>query len=327
MESMTRFRLLHLLVSAILLYVCTGHAADSYPSKALRIVVPFPAGSTADVRTRQIAKPLAQRLGQSIIVENKPGASGTIGNTLVAKAPPDGYTLLYVNNSSLSIAPYLLRDLAYDSERDFAPITLVATAPAVLVVHPSFAANSVRELAALARTQPGKLTYGASGIGSAQHLPGAQFARMANIELLLIPYKGDSETMLDLVNDRLTMSFATPTATLPHLKADKLKALAVTSVKRLAILPNVPTMQESGFADYEWHNWFGYMAPAATSPTVIARLHQEIAAVMQSADLRTDFLGAGYEIVAGSPEQFTAAVKRDQTRYRTLIRAIGLEAH
>jgi len=324
---MTRFRFLHLLVSAILLYVCTGHAADNYPSKALRIVVPFPAGSTADVRTRQIAKPLAQRLGQSIIVENKPGASGTIGNTFVAKAPPDGYTLLYVNNSSLSIAPYLLRDLAYDSERDFAPITLIATAPAVLVVHASFAANSVRELAALARTQPGKLTYGASGIGSAQHLPGAQFARMANIELLLIPYKGDSETMLDLVNDRLTMSFATPTATLPHLKADKLKALAVTSVKRLAILPNVPTMQESGFADYEWHNWFGYMAPAATSPTVIARLHQEIAAVMQSADLRTDFLGAGYEIVAGSPEQFTAAVKRDQTRYRTLIRAIGLEAH
>ena len=324
---MTRFRFLRLLISAILLYVCTGHAADDYPSKALRIIVPFPAGSTADVRTRQIAKPLAQRLGQSIIVENKPGASGTIGNTFVAKAPPDGYTLLYVNNSSLSIAPYLLRDLAYDSERDFAPITLVATAPAVLVVPPSFAANSVRELAALARTQPGKLTYGASGIGSAQHLPGAQFARMANIELLLIPYKGDSETMLDLVNNRLTMSFATPTATLPHLKADKLKALAVTSVKRLAILPNVPTMQESGFADYEWHNWFGYMAPAATSPTVIARLHQEIAAVMQSAALRTDFLGAGYEIVAGSPEQFTAAVKRDQTRYRSLIRAIGLEAH
>jgi tripartite-type tricarboxylate transporter receptor subunit TctC len=293
----------------------------------LRIIVPFPAGSTADVRTRQIAKPLAQRLGQSIIVENKPGASGTIGNTFVAKAAPDGYTLLYVNNSSLGIAPYLLRDLAYDGERDLAPITLIASAPAVLAVHPSLSANTARELAALAKTKPRALTYGASGIGSAQHLPGALFAQAAGVDLLLIPYKGDSETMLDLVNNRLTMSFATPTSTLPHLKAGKLKALAVTSVKRLAILPNVPTMQESGFPDFEWHNWFGYMLPSATSPAVIARLQRDFAAVMQSAELRVDFLNAGYEIVAGSPEQFKQVVKRDQERYGKLIRAIGLEAH
>ncbi len=320
---------LNLFIILVLSFILPTVQADGapYPAKALRIIVPFPAGSTADVRTRQIAKPLAQRLGQSVIVENKPGASGTIGNTFVAKAPPDGYTLLYVNNSSLSIAPYLLRDLPYDGGRDLAPITLLATAPAVLVVHPSFAANSVRELAALAKTQPGKLTYGASGIGSAQHLPGAQFAKMANIELLLIPYKGDSETMLDLVNNRLSMSFATPTATLPHLKSGKLKALAVTSVKRLAILPNVPTMQESGFADYEWHNWFGYMAPATTPAAAIARLQREFAAVVQSADLRADFLSAGYEIIASTPEQFTAVVKRDQPRYGKLIRDIGLEPH
>jgi tripartite-type tricarboxylate transporter receptor subunit TctC len=306
-------------------FACNGFA-DEFPSRPIHIVVPYGAGSTADLRARQIAKPLTDRLGVPIVIDNKPGASATIGNAFVAHAKADGYTLLFVNNASLCIAPHLVADLPYDSSAAFAPITQVAIGSAVLVVAPASGTNSVKALVAAAKSRPGELTYGSSGIGSVQHLPAALFTKLAGIDMLHIPYKSDTETILDLTNGRISMSIATLTGAIPHLKSGKLKALAVTTRQRLSLFADIPTMAEAGYPDFEWHNWFGFVAPVGTPSAIIDKLQKEITAVFEDAALRTEYLNAGYEIVNSSPEAFAALLKKDHERYGKLIRDIGLKA-
>ena len=315
-----------LLTVAVLCLTLGGHAAaENYPAKAIHIVVPSAAGGSADLRVRQIAKPLAERLGQPVIVDNKPGAGGIIANAFTARARPDGYTILFTNRGTLPITGHLAASLPYDTLRDFAPVTLVLMAPPGLFVSSKCPANSVAELVALAKKQPGKLTYGSSGVGAPQHLAGALFAHMAQIDLLHVPYKGDAEMTLDLVNNRITMSFGAITAALPHLKSGKLKMLAVTTRKRVASFPNVPTIAQSGYPDFEWINWVGFVAPAGTPAPILAKLQQEIKAVTNTPAMQADYRDAAYEMVNSSPQEFAAFLKRDHTYLGDVIRKIKLK--
>jgi tripartite-type tricarboxylate transporter receptor subunit TctC len=317
--------LIHALSALWLFNSASVFAADEYPSKPIHIIVPYTAGSTADLRTRQVAQHLAERFAKSVIVENKPGASGILGTRLVAKAPPDGYTLTFMNNSMGAVATHLYKNLGFDVSKDFAPIALMAYGAAILVVSPTVPANSVKELVALAKSKPDSLTYGSSGIGSAQHLPTEMFRRMAGIEILHVPFKGDSEILTSLLGGQVSMSFAAATGFLPYIKAGKLKALAVGGTRQLAVLPNVPTMAEAGYPAFEWHNWFGFLAPRGTPQTVIARLNKEMISFLSLPHIRQEFLEAGYEIAAGSPEDLAALIKKDTARYGELIGKLGIE--
>jgi tripartite-type tricarboxylate transporter receptor subunit TctC len=300
-------------------------AANNYPAKAIRIVVPSAAGGSADLRVRQIAKPLSERLRQPVIVDNKPGAGGTIANAFVAGAAPDGYTILFTNRGTLPITAHVMPDLPYDTLRDFAPITLVLMAPPGLFVSSRCPANSLPELVALAKKQPGQFSYGSSGVGAPQHLAGALFAHMAKLDLLHVPYKGDAEMTLDLVNDRITMSFGAITAALPHLKSGKLKMLAVTTSKRVASFPNVPTIAESGYPQYEWTNWGGFVAPAGTPPHILTMLQQAIKDVTNTPQMQADYRDAAYEMVNSTPQEFTEFLKRDYAYLGEVVRRIGLQ--
>jgi tripartite-type tricarboxylate transporter receptor subunit TctC len=299
-------------------------AAD-YPSRAVQIIVPFAAGGSGDLRARQIAEGLGARLGRPVLVLNKPGASGSLGMRAVARAAPDGHTLGFINSAIAGIAPNLMREPGYDPAADFAPITRVALAQAVLVVRPDFPGRSLKELLDLARARPGTVTYASGGIGSINHLPVEMLARMAGVELLHVPYKGESEFMLDLLAGRVDMTITSFAATLPHIRAGRLRALAIGSTRRSAALPGVPTIAEAGVPGYEWHNWFGFVAPRGTPAGVIARLNREIASVVAQPALQRDYLDQGYEVIAGTPAEMAQAIAADLERFRVLIRAIGLQ--
>jgi tripartite-type tricarboxylate transporter receptor subunit TctC len=309
-----------LLVSA----VATMHAAD-YPTRPVQIIVPFVAGGSGDMRARQIAQGLGARLGQPVLVMNKPGASGSIGMRALARAAPDGYTLGFINSAIAGIAPNLMREPGYDPVGDFAPITRVALAQAVLVVRPDFPARSLKELLNLARAKPGTVTYASGGAGSINHLPVEMLSRMAGVELLHVPYKGEAEFMMDLLGGRVDMTITSFAATLPHIRAGKLRALGIGSTRRSPALPDVPTIAEAGVPGYEWHNWFGFVAPRGTPAAVIARLNREIASVVAQPALQRDYRDQGYEVVAGPPEEMTRAIRGDLERFRALIRSIGLQ--
>jgi tripartite-type tricarboxylate transporter receptor subunit TctC len=309
---------------AFLLLIATVHAAD-YPARPVQIIVPFVAGGSGDMRARQIAQGLGARLGQPVLVMNKPGASGSIGMRALARAAPDGYTLGFINSAIAGIAPNLMREPGYDPVGDFAPITRVALAQAVLVVRPDFPARSLKELLDLARAKPGTVTYASGGAGSINHLPVEMLSRMAGVELLHVPYKGEAEFMMDLLGGRVDMTITSFAATLPHIRAGKVRALGIGSTRRSPALPDVPTIAEAGVPGYEWHNWFGFVAPRGTPAAVIARLNREIASVVAQPALQREYLDQGYEVVAGPPEEMTRAIHSDLERFRTLIRSIGLQ--
>jgi tripartite-type tricarboxylate transporter receptor subunit TctC len=322
-------RSLHVAAVALSVVAASWGAADgwaeNFPARTLRIVVPYPAGSTADIRARELAPRLATRLGQSVIVENKPGAAGMIGTALAARAPADGYTLLWGFNANLGIVPHTSANAGYDPLKDFAPVAQVMRTVQILVVHPGLPAKSLAELVSLAKTKPGQLTYGSSGIGSIQHLSIELLAASAGMQLLNVPYKGDNEVFLDLINGRLAMTFATLTAASPNIRSGKVRALAVSGIARLPNFPDVPTVREQGYPDYEWHNWVGYVVPAATPKAVIARLNREINDIYTT-ELRPQLEAIGAEIVTGTPEEFGALIQRDYVRYGKLVRQLGLQA-
>lgn len=297
--------------------------AQDYPARALRIVVPYPAGSTADVRSREFAPLLAQRLGQPVIVENKPGAGGTIGTSFAARSPADGHTLLWGFNGNLGIAPHTTANPGYDPIKDFAPVAQIMRTDMILVVHPSMAAKNLAEMVRLAKAQPGRLTYGSSGSGSIQQLAMELLKRSAEIDVLNVPYKGDNEVFLDLVNNRLSMTFATLTAATPHINAGKVRALAVSGRNRLVNFPDIPTVAEQGYADFEWHNWVGYVVPVATPRPIIERLNREIIDIYQT-QLKTKLATLNIEVVTGTPMEFGALIQRDYVRYGKLVRDLGL---
>ena len=296
--------------------------AQGYPNHPIRMVVPFSPGGTTDTPGRIIAQRLSEALGQPIIVENKPGAGSTIGTDFVAKAKPDGYTLLLTSTTHV-LSPHLYKNLPYDPLKDFEPITLVASGPYVLVVNPSLPVKSVRELIALAKAQPGKIDYATSGNGSSQHLVGALFASMAGIQLNHVPYRGSGPATADLIGGQVKVGFPGTPIALPHIKSGRLRALAVTTKTRSPELPDVPTIAESGVPGYEATIWLGLLAPAGTPREIIDRLNSEVSKVLRNPEVQKSVLATGVEATSMTPEEFGRFLHSEYEMWGKVVR----EAH
>jgi tripartite-type tricarboxylate transporter receptor subunit TctC len=311
-----------LVLNAAAAVLCLGTSlaqAQAWPEKPLTLVVPFPAGGTTDVLARALAEKLQQSLGQTVIVESKPGAGATLGADHVAKAKPDGYTLL-VGAVHHTIASSVYKKLPYDFQRDLAPLTVIAMVPNVLVVSAASPAKSVADLVAQAKSAKPELSYGSNGNGTAQHLIGTQFQNQTGTTLLHIPYKGSGPLTTDLLGGQVTMSFDTITPVLPHIQAGKLRPLAVTTAKRSSALPDVPTLAESGLPGFDIGTWFGVLAPAATPKPVIARLSEEMQKVIRSPEFKKRMAEIGAEPVGNTPEQMASQIKDDTEKFARLVR-------
>jgi tripartite-type tricarboxylate transporter receptor subunit TctC len=308
-------------LAAALSLCVLAHAASAqaWPTKTVTIVVPFPAGGTTDVLARALSDKLAVSLGQPVIVENKPGAGATLGADYVSKSKADGHTLL-VGAVHHTIATSVYKKLPYDFQKDFAPVTTVALVPNVLVVNAQTPAKNVAELVALAKAQPGKLTYGSNGNGTAQHLIGTQFENSTGTELIHVPYKGSGPLTTDLIGGQITMSFDTITPVLQHIKGGKLRALAVTTGKRSAVLPDVPTLAESGLKGFDIGTWFGVLAPAATPKDVVAKLNAEMVKVIRSDDFRARMAEIGAEPIGNTQEQMAKQIKDETEKFAKLVK-------
>ena len=308
-----------LVIGFIFTFGAGNALAQPYPQKTITLIVPFPPGGTTDVLARALGFELGKNLGQQVIIESKPGAGATLGADYVAKAKPDGYTLL-MGAVHHTIATSVYRKLPYDFQKDLAPITIVALVPNVLVINPQIPANNVKELIALAKAAPGKFTYGSNGLGTAQHLIGAQFEQLAGVSMLHVPYKGSGPLATDLLGGQINMSFDTITPVLPHIKAGKMRALAVTTAARSPALPDVPTLAESGLTGFDLGTWFGVLAPAGTSPEIINRLYGEMSKIIQSADFKKRMDEIGANPVGNTPTQMAAQIKADTERFATLVK-------
>ena len=307
-------------LAAIALTLAAASAcAQTWPSKAVTLVVPFPAGGTTDVLARALSDKLAPVLGQPVIVENKPGAGATVGADFVAKAKPDGHTLL-VGAVHHTIASAVYKKLPYDFQKDFAPLTTIALVPNVLVVNASSPAKTVAELVTLAKAAKPEFSYGSNGNGTAQHLIGTQFENLTGVSLLHIPYKGSGPLTTDLLGGQVTMSFDTITPVLPHIKAGKLRALAVTTAKRSSALPDVPTLAESGLKSFDTGTWFGVLAPAATPKDITARLASEMIRIIQSPEFKQRMAEIGAEPIGHTPEQMARQIKDDTEKFARLVK-------
>lgn len=317
---MRRF-VLRLLAPLALAFTLTGPAsAQSYPTKPIRLVIPFPAGGATDIVTRAIAVKLGDGLAQPVVVDNKPGAGGAIGSDLVARAAPDGYTILLTTTSTHSVGPALNPRLPYNVERDFMPVTHVADATNVLLVSQAVPAKSVRELVALAKEKPGGLAFGSSGTGTIVHLSGELFKSLAGVDLLHVPYKGTQLAIPDVISGQVALIFDNIASALPHVRSGKVRALAVTSAKRSSLLPDLPTMIEAGVPGYVSDTYFGVFAPTGTSREIVARLNQELNRVIRQPDLRERFANQGIEPVGGTPEQFAQVIRSETAKWGKVIR-------
>ena len=293
--------------------------AQTWPGRPISLVVPFPAGGTTDVLARALGHELSKTLGQPVVVESKPGAGATLGADFVAKAKPDGYTLL-MGAVHHTIATSVYKKLPYDFQKDLQPITTVALVPNVLVVNPAVPAKSVDELLTLAKASPGKLSYGSNGNGTGQHLIGAQFEGMGGVQLLHVPYKGSGPLTNDLLGGQITMSFDTITPVLAQIKAGKLRALAVTTNKRSAALPDVPTLNESGLKGFNLGTWFGVLAPAGTPKDIVSRLNSEMIKIINSPEFKQKMADIGAEPIGNTPEQMAQQIKDDTDRFAKLVK-------
>jgi tripartite-type tricarboxylate transporter receptor subunit TctC len=293
--------------------------ADSYPSKPVRLVVPFPPGGSVDVVARLVAPKLAESLGQPVIVENRSGASGNIGTESVARANPDGYTLL-LNTLPFVANVHLYPKVPYDPINDFQPIALVSSSPSLLVVHPSVPAQSVGELLQLARSKPGALNYSAAGPGTNPHIAGELFNMLGKVDIVAVQYKGGGPALVAALGGEIGITYPNISEGLPHVKSGKLRALAVTSAKRSAVLPDVPTVAESGLPDYEFVTWHGMLAPKGTPRAIVSLLNQKLKQTLSSADQAQRFEQMGLTIIASSPEEFAAHLKSELDKWGRVIR-------
>ena len=298
--------------------------AQAWPNRSVRVVVPFPAGGSADTLARLLGQKLSERLGQPFVVDNRPGAGGNIGTDLVAKATADGYTVL-VTPSSLAIAPSLYRNLSWDPVKDFAPVVLVASTPNILVVHPSVTANSVRELVALAKSKPGQLNYASGGNGATNHLAGELFKRMTSTDIVHIPYRGNPLAVIDVLNGQVAMMFDFMITSLPHVKAGKLRPLAVTGTKRSPQVPELPTVAEAGVPGYEASTWFSVMAPAWTPAEAVSKLNAEVNAILQMPDVRERLDTLGAEPMGGTPADVAALIHTDLAKWAEVVKAANIK--
>jgi tripartite-type tricarboxylate transporter receptor subunit TctC len=303
----------------------SGAFAADYPTKPIRLVVPFSAAGTTDFLARAIAQKLGQNMRTTVIVDNRPGAGGNIGSDIVAKSDPDGYTLLLGTVGTHAINASLYKKMPYDTVKDFAPITLVASVPNIVVVHPSVPAKSIKELLALAKSKPGQLTFASSGNGSSIHLSGELFKSMAGVDMLHVPYKGSGPAVSDLIGGQVNMMFDNMPSSLPHVKAGRLRAIAVTSAKRSPAAPDVPTIAESGVPGYEAVAWFGVLAPAGTPPAIVNKLNAEIVKVLKSPDVAQRLASQGAEPVSNTPEEFSAYIKTEMVKWAKVIKASGAQ--
>jgi tripartite-type tricarboxylate transporter receptor subunit TctC len=307
---------------AVLVAAFPGGAAvaQAYPSKPVRLIVPFAAGGGNDAVARLVGKRLADSLGQPVLVDNRPGAGGVVGAELAAKSAPDGYTLFLGGVGSHAINPNLHRKLPYDPVRDFAPVALLAQAPLVLVVHPSVPARDIAEFIAYARANPGRLNFASNGNGSSSQLAAVMFDTMAGVDMVHVPYKGLSPALADLLSGQVQLMFSSVVAILPHIKAGKLRGLATTGAKRLASLPELPTIAESGLPGYEASSWYGILAPAGTPRDIVARLNAELGKALDQPEVRASLIAEGAEPAGGSPEAFAAHIRSEMERLGKLIR-------
>ena len=298
--------------------------AQDYPSKPIRLVVPFPVGGAPDVLARSTGVKLSERLGQPVVIENRLGAGGNLAYDIVAKAAPDGYTMVLAS-TGVATNVSLYKNLSYDPVRDFAPITLVASSPHVLVAHPSVPAGSVRELIGLAKEKSSQLNYGSAGSGTVLHLAGEMFNFMTGAQLLHVPYKGASLALNDLLGGRVNLMFSDIPNALPQIKAGKLRALGVTGAQRSQALPQVPTIAEAGIPGYAIIAWFGLLAPAATPAGIVAKLNKEVVAVLGDPNLRGKMADLGQDLVGDTPEQFGAFIKSEIAKMGEVVKASGAQ--
>ena len=303
----------------------TALFAQDYPSKPIRMVVGFPPGGGTDVVARILAPRMSELLGQPVVIENRPGATGTVAAGQVAKSPPDGYTVMMGHVSVNALAPSLFSSLPYDVLKDFAPIAIAASVPHLVTVHPSMPASSLRELIAHLKSQPAKLTFPSAGNGSMPHLAGEIFKSLAGVQVVHVPYKGSGQSMQDLLGGQHLVAFDTMPASSPHVRSGKLRALAVSSATRVPSFPSVPTAEEAGLAGYVVSTWYGLFAPAGTPGPIVSRLHAEAVKAMQTPDTRAKLEGIGADgTVSRSPEEFAALVRADTARYAKIVKDIGL---
>ena len=317
-------RLLLAAAAAAILH-CAGVAAQAWPAKPPRVVVPFPPGGSTDIVARIVAQKLGERLGQSMVIENRGGAGGALGAAQVAKAAPDGYTLLIASTSTHVVAPSVYTKLEYDPVKDFAPITLIAVSPYLLVVNPALPAKSVKELVELARKQPGKLNYASAGVGSTTHLAMEMLKAASNTYMLHIPYNGNGPAGTAVMGGQVEILFGSLPALLPHAKSGRVRALAVGTLARAPSMPDVPTVAESGYPGFDASLWLAVMAPAGTPQPVIDRLHKEIVGVVQAADTRALLDKAGAEPLTSSPAELATLIRDGIGKYAKIIKTAGVK--
>ncbi|MDB5809189.1 MAG: protein bugT-like protein [Betaproteobacteria bacterium] len=315
------------------LAVCAGAvlsphlaSAQAYPTKPVRVLTPFPAGAGVDIVARMIGAPLAETWGQPVVVDNRPGAGGTIANELAARAPPDGHTLLLGNVSTLAMAPSLYKKINFDPVRSFAPITIVNTSTNILVVHPGVAATTTQALIALAKAKPGQINYASAGSGTSPHLAAELFKSMAGINLVHVPYKGSPQALTDLLGGQTQVMFASLVSAISHVRQNRLRAIGMTALHRSSALPDVPTISESGLRGYDVSMWMGVVGPAGTPPAIVAQLNRQIAAVLQAPDVRERLAVQGLEAASDTPAEFGAYIASEVRKWSAVIKQAGVVA-
>ena len=313
----------HALIIPIFAFTCAQVFAQSYPVKPIRLIVPYPPGGATDIFGRILGARLGELLGPQIVPEQRAGAAGVLGAEAAARAAPDGYTLVVGQASNLAINQHLMSKLPYDPVKDFAPITLIATSPNLLVVHPSLPARSVNDLVALAKARPGSINYASAGNGSPGHLAAEYFKKLAKVDIVHIPYKGATPALTDVIAGQASLYFTSPIAAQPYVQSGRLRQLAVTSAQRFPPLPDVPTVAESGLRDYEIVSWWGLLAPAGVPREIIARVHAEAVKALNTAEMKERLAGQGAMVVTNTPEQFAAYIKSEIANWGRIVAVSG----
>ena len=312
-------------VLPVLLAFCTaGALAQSYPTRAIKLVVPSSPGGGTDIVARILGQKLSEQLGQQFVVENRAGAGTVIGNDAVAKSAPDGYTLL-MGLSTLAINPSMYAKLPYDALRDFAPISQSVSACNILILHPSVPAKTVVELIALARAKPGSLTFGSAGMGTNPHLSGELFKSLARIDMVHVPFKGSGQSIISQLAGEIAANFPSVPTAMPYIKAGRLRGIGVTTLRRVEVLPDVPSIAEAGLPGYEATQWFGLLAPAGTPRPIIDRLYQESSRALRSADMKERMTAEGLEVVGSTPEEFASYIRSETEKWTQVIKAAGIK--
>ncbi len=311
--------------TVVMLALAGGAQAQSYPTKPIRLVVPYAPGGATDILARLLGQRYTEAWGQQVVIDNRPGAGGNIGSNMVANAAADGYTLVMATNGSHAINVGLYAKMPHDTVKDFTPVILVAQVPLLLVVSAASPVKNVKELAALAKTKPGQLTFGSASVGASGHLAGEMFNTMEGVKAVHVPYKGDGPAVIDLMGGQITFLFANMPAAVQHVRGGKLRALAVTTPQRSGALPDTPTMKESGLVAFEVIPWYGILGPAHLPAPVVAKLNQETNRVLKLPETVERLATLGAEVIGGTPAQFAAQIQSDITKYSAAVKAAGVK--